>query len=284
MTLVNIKSEIQEISHTINNYVTLYSRIINNHNLKLFSNIILNINNFLNRETGKKELSNFDIVCFESLCNLKVNSKCFLQFAFSVYQSQLVKNSEFKKSSMNIFDRQEINILESLLENNNSLSNLFLQVEKIQKDFEESKETIHHIIINKQILSKFTDFTIEIQNKLKLLDFSLQDEQEKRNEFLEFFHYSLKDEAGKFSLITSIFKNIMLIAKKSILCLKEYSTRQLQTISKENPEKKENKILQKGVESIKNSKSVAEFKKPSLGAIGQSSAHSNLLSLKYKLK
>lgn len=182
-------------------YTRGYLYIINNDILKTLLNLILKVHNFLNKNSGKKEVNNFDIRNISNIINLKNNNKQFFEILLKLYFS----------NSDKYITRSDLHILNTIIESDQlpiSESDLSKHITVLNS----IKENISALSINKHFLSSLINIFSNVAQTLSNLQSDIESEIKHRKQFLEYFSYTA--DASKPELIPQIFSNCYTLLSK----------------------------------------------------------------------
>lgn len=154
ITLIEMKNDLNEVTHSLNTITGLFEGILSNDKLSFVIGIMLKINNYLNRSTGGKELKGFDLVSLENVLDLKINSKHFFNIIGKYYSDRYFKETLLNKKELG-------NVYFSISYLSNSINNEFNK-EKVVNQYEQAIKEIESIVKNSYIKEALSNQLIEI--------------------------------------------------------------------------------------------------------------------------
>jgi hypothetical protein len=203
-----LKTNIKELNEQLTSYLKMYSKVLENNKLKRMIQIIYKINNYLNSNTGKKETSNFDIRAIENVLNLKNNSLYFTDLLMAIYEANLKSDEE-----LNIFNSQEVYLLNHILDLNLSLTSLPNEFEKALKNLNNYEKDLKQIIQSGVFLTRLDDTFTFLKDLVDLFSVNIEKEKKLRKDFLNYFNFESNDKSDC-DLLKILLTSICAINKK----------------------------------------------------------------------
>jgi hypothetical protein len=187
-----------------NNHLFIYNSLLNNKNFPILINLILKINNYLNKSTGKKELKFFDLKNVESLIELKISSKSFIEYLLRLYHDNIENFNKGNDIFRNIIDDGELCLLKVLIQPHNLISSIDHEFKSAIEDFKTNGKSLEMDIKNDVILIEIKKINDKLEGEFDKLIEVKENEDKLREELLNYFNlYEKKNSSGN---LNSIFK------------------------------------------------------------------------------
>jgi hypothetical protein len=208
-----LRTSLIEMNENLTSYIKLYSRIVENANLKKLLVVLLKINNYLNISTGKRTIPNFDIRSIDNILNLKNNSQYFIDLLVKIYKTNLKGNSI-------LLDSQDSYLLKHITDLNLNLNNLENEYEKARQRIEEYKTSMGLMVKAKAFLEYMDKRYSDMKELMNSLNENIIKEKLLRKDFLVYFGLTC-DSKNDGEMVHSIVNAVVSLSKKIGPKLKE---------------------------------------------------------------
>ena len=246
--IINIQNEIINLNEFYSNLNEIYINLQNNHKLRYICKILLEIQNFINKENKINVIINdFDFKNIENIIEMKYKNKKIFDYIMKLYIFKFHGENLLNFKDKNLID----NLIEKLINNKSIKANID---NYLSENYLKYYSSIESIIKNNNFKKKIKKMFYEdfYQNYInKNLKENIEKEKIERKKFIDYF--VLSDEDFNINLLTilKIIKKLNDILSDNFLNLNLKIEDNENYINK-NYENKENNI------NILNNKSISE--------------------------
>jgi hypothetical protein len=211
-----LKTSLLELYENLNAYIAIYNRIIENDKLKSLLGTLLQINNYLNVNTGKKRINNFDIRNLDNILNIKNNSQYFIDLLVKIFQINV-------EGDIILLNSQDSYLLKHVVDLNLNLINLDKEYEKASLKIDDFVSKVLLIVKSKCYLDNLENNILSMKELVNNVGSTLGKEKVVRKIFLNYFGFEVDDSKNDSDQLHSVLNAILSLYKKVSLKLKKDS-------------------------------------------------------------